>query len=150
MPDGMAETRRDALARLAMWLAAVPSAAAASWIGVRFLLPPRRQRVIAVVAARAAELPRDAALQVDGILGYRLVLRRERDRILAFSTVCPHLGCTVSWQETAREFLCPCHAGRFDAAGAPVAGPVDRPLRRFPARQQGELVYVELPTGEEG
>ena len=150
MPDGMAETRRDALARLAMWLAAVPSAAAASWIGVRFLLPPRRQRVIAVVAARAAELPRDAALQVDGILGYRLILRRERDRILAFSTVCPHLGCAVSWQETTREFVCPCHAGRFDAAGTPVAGPVDAALARFPARQQGELIVVELPDREVG
>jgi Rieske Fe-S protein len=150
MPGGMAETRRDALARLVMWIAAVPSAAVAAFIGVRFLQPPRRQRVIAVVAARAAELPRDAALQVDGILGYRLVLRRERDRILAFSTVCPHLGCTVTWQETAREFLCPCHTGRFDAAGAPVGGPVDAPLQRFPARQQGELIVVELPSPEEG
>ena len=146
----MAETRREALARLVMWLAAVPSAAVATFIGVRFLRPTRRERVIAVVAARATELPRDAALQVDGILGYRLVLRRERDRILAFSTVCPHLGCTVAWQETAREFVCPCHAGRFDAAGTPVAGPVDAPLQRFAARQQGELIVVELPRGEDG
>jgi cytochrome b6-f complex iron-sulfur subunit len=141
----MAETRRDALARLVMWLTAVPAAAVAGLIGVRFLRPPRRERVLTVVAARAAELPRDAALQVDGLLGYRLVLRRERDRILAFSTVCPHLGCTVAWQETVREFVCPCHAGRFDAAGAPVAGPVDAPLQRFTARQQGELIVVELP-----
>jgi Rieske Fe-S protein len=150
MTGAMAETRRDALARLVMWLAAVPSAAVASFIGARFLQPPRRQRVIPVVAARAVELPRDAALQVDGILGYRLVLRRERDRILAFSTVCPHMGCTVSWQETAREFLCPCHAGRFDAAGAPVAGPVGAPLQRFPARQQGELIVIDLPAGPTG
>jgi Rieske Fe-S protein len=150
MTDAMAETRRDALSRLVMWLAAVPSAAVAGFIGVRFLLPPRRQRVIPVVAARAVELPRDAALQVEGILGHRLVLRRERGAILAFSTVCPHMGCTVTWQETAREFHCPCHAGRFDAAGTPLAGPVDAPLPRFPARQQGELIVVDLPAGEEG
>jgi cytochrome b6-f complex iron-sulfur subunit len=150
MAVAMVETRCDALARLVMWLAAAPSAAVASFIGVRFLQPVRRQRVIGVVAARAIELPRDAALQVNGILGYRLVLRRDRDRILAFSTVCPHLGCTVAWQEAAREFVCPCHAGRFDAAGAPVAGPVKGHLQRFPARQQGELIVVELPTGEEG
>ena len=150
MTDAMEETRRDALARLVMWLAAVPAAGLAAFMGVRFLQPPRRQQMIPVVAARVVELPRDAALQVDGILGYRLVLRRERDRILAFSTVCPHLGCTVSWQETTREFLCPCHAGRFDAAGTPVAGPVDAPLRRFTARQQGELIVVELPAAEEG
>jgi cytochrome b6-f complex iron-sulfur subunit len=133
-----------------MWLAAVPVAGVASFMGLRFLLPARRQRVIKVVAARAAEVPRHAALQVDALLGHRLVLRRERDRVLAFSTVCPHLGCTVAWQETTQEFLCPCHAGRFDATGTPVGGPVDRPLRQFPARQEGELIYVELPAAEEG
>ena len=139
-------TRRELLARLGVWLAAIPTVGLGTWIGVRFLAAGRRRRVVTVVAAQAADLPKNAALTVDNILGHRLVLRRDRDRVLAFSTVCPHLGCTVTWQEASREFVCPCHAARFAADGAPVAGPVDRPLGRVPAAVRGELVVVELPA----
>ncbi|HEY3356097.1 MAG TPA: Rieske 2Fe-2S domain-containing protein [Polyangia bacterium] len=140
--------RRDLLARLGMWLAAVPTAGVAAWIGVRFLAAGRGQRVVTVVGAGVADLPPRAALTVENIAGHRLILRRDRDGVAAFSTVCPHMGCAVAWEEAAREFVCPCHAARFAADGAPLAGPVDRPLRRLPAVIRGELVYVELPVGE--
>jgi hypothetical protein len=34
----------------------------------------------------------------------------------------------VIWQEGAKIFECPCHSGRFDADGQPIAGPPTKPL----------------------
>jgi Rieske Fe-S protein len=34
----------------------------------------------------------------------------------------------VIWQEDAKIFECPCHSGRFDSNGQPIAGPPTKPL----------------------
>lgn len=43
-----------------------------------------------------------------------------RPRVL--SAVCPHLGCTISWNESRGQFACPCHVGVFARDGALVSG----------------------------
>lgn len=37
--------------------------------------------------------------------------------ILAFSAVCPHMGCLVQWANTDRTFRCPCHGAVFTETG---------------------------------
>lgn len=49
-------------------------------------------------------------------------------QIKIFSSTCSHLACNVIWEEESREFICPCHSGRFDEHGQPIAGPPSRPL----------------------
>ena len=50
----------------------------------------------------------------------------------AFSQKCTHLGCVVYYEAAAREMLCPCHEGVFDATtGGVLAGPPQRPLGRI-------------------
>lgn len=49
-------------------------------------------------------------------------------KIKVFSSTCTHLACNVIWQEDARIFECPCHSGRFDSNGQPIAGPPTKPL----------------------
>ena len=49
-------------------------------------------------------------------------------QIKIFSSTCSHLACNVIWQEETQEFVCPCHSGRFNAQGQPIAGPPSRPL----------------------
>jgi nitrite reductase/ring-hydroxylating ferredoxin subunit len=69
----------------------------------------------------------------------------------ALSNVCPHLGCRVRWDLGAGAYLCPCHDGRFDAAGRPTAGPPLRegtPLGGFPLEIEHELLFVVLPAHE--
>jgi len=51
-----------------------------------------------------------------------------KQQIKIFSSTCSHLACNVIWQEETQEFVCPCHSGRFDAQGQPIAGPPSRPL----------------------
>ena len=34
--------------------------------------------------------------------------------IVAFSTLCQHMGCAVTYQRERRELVCPCHQSRYD------------------------------------
>jgi arsenite oxidase small subunit len=44
--------------------------------------------------------------------------------VVAYSTLCTHMGCPVSYDETSRNFKCPCHFSVFDGekAGQMVTG----------------------------
>lgn len=55
-------------------------------------------------------------------------LVRDGERVRALSTVCPHAGCAVDWDEPRREFVCPCHDSRFSVDGARKSGPSPRPM----------------------
>lgn len=37
--------------------------------------------------------------------------------ILAFNSVCPHLGCSVDYIRAENHFFCPCHTSAFDLNG---------------------------------
>ena len=50
------------------------------------------------------------------------------DKLTIFSSICTHLSCNVIWLEEDNVFECPCHAGRFDADGKPIAGPPTKPM----------------------
>lgn len=68
--------------------------------------------------------------------------------LVAYSDVCTHLSCAVLYQAGVRQFFCPCHDGRFDAAtGNVLAGPPTRPLPSIELRVQGGVIYAvrEVP-----
>ena len=45
-------------------------------------------------------------------------LRKQPDgEIMAFSSVCPHLGCSVNYRRSEGDFFCPCHTSSFDLDG---------------------------------
>jgi Rieske Fe-S protein len=50
------------------------------------------------------------------------------DQFKIFSSTCTHLACNVIWRDDTQSFECPCHSGKFDADGNPVAGPPTRAL----------------------
>jgi Rieske Fe-S protein len=75
-----------------------------------------------------------AALEVDG--KQTAAYRDEEGRLHAISSVCPHLGCTVAWNDGERSWDCPCHGSRFAPDGAVLRGPASRPLA--PRTQQEE------------
>ena len=37
--------------------------------------------------------------------------------IIAFNSVCPHLGCSVNYVRAEDHFFCPCHTSAFDLSG---------------------------------
>ncbi|MGQ0614392.1 MAG: ubiquinol-cytochrome c reductase iron-sulfur subunit [Planctomycetaceae bacterium] len=68
-------------------------------------------------------------------------LVRRGDGVAAFRAECTHLGCRVRPQ--GGEFRCPCHGGAFGLDGAPLRGPVTRPLDRLEARVVDGRVEVK-------
>ncbi len=57
-------------------------------------------------------------------------------RFVAYDAVCTHNGCTVDYDPSQRQLVCPCHGAAFDPAqGAQVlAGPAPQPLAALQVR----------------
>lgn len=60
------------------------------------------------------------------------------------SAICPHLGCSVSWQKGQNEFVCPCHGGRFAPNGKHISGPPPRGMDPLPTRVQDGKLQVHF------
>ncbi len=70
-----------------------------------------------------------------------VVSQPSQGTVVAFSAVCTHQGCTVAPQ--GKEFDCPCHGSRFDAAsGAVLGGPAPAPLTKLKTAVSGDMVIV--------
>ncbi|MFQ5454308.1 MAG: ubiquinol-cytochrome c reductase iron-sulfur subunit, partial [Candidatus Zixiibacteriota bacterium] len=64
--------------------------------------------------------------------------------IQAFSLVCSHLGCQVSWDKENREFFCPCHRGKFFSDGRVKSGPPPKGLDEYNVNIEGDMVFIEF------
>jgi menaquinol-cytochrome c reductase iron-sulfur subunit len=71
-------------------------------------------RKVAVIADRVDAWNRYPAEPVGAVF-----LRRTGDQVLALQVVCPHAGCSINFEGSAKDgkFFCPCHAASFDPAG---------------------------------
>jgi Rieske Fe-S protein len=68
-----------------------------------------------------------------------------KDRnIKIFSSTCTHLACNVIWREETNFFECPCHNGRFDTDGQPIAGPPTKPLSVLEHKIEDDNLLVYL------
>jgi len=86
----------------------------------------------------------DAWLRLDRVtLGSLWLVRAVEDGpIRAFSTVCPHLGCGVDFDEATGKFNCRCHTSAFDLEGRCLNGPSPRGLDELEAHVEGRDVLV--------
>ena len=64
--------------------------------------------------------------------------------MVAYSSRCTHLGCTVHWDDTKQIFLCACHGGAFDVNGNVKTGPPPRPLDKHNIKVEEGVLYVEM------
>jgi Rieske Fe-S protein len=72
-------------------------------------------------------------------------LVRETAGDTAFSARCPHLGCTLRFDEASQQFQCPCHGSVFSRSGEWLSGPAEKNLRRIPLeRKEGEDIIVTV------
>lgn len=78
---------------------------------------------------------------LDGELPIEII--RSGDALQARSLWCTHQGCQVVWTPDQDCYLCPCHAGIFNAAGQPISGPPELPLREYPVHLQDDVVVVD-------
>jgi len=73
-------------------------------------------------------------IQIEQVDGWRkaisekavYITKDQQSHLCVLSSVCPHLGCTIPWNKERKEFVCPCHGGRYTADGTYVSGPALR------------------------
>lgn len=74
------------------------------------------------------------------------VMTVERDRWVALSPICTHLGCTVEIQGT--RIVCPCHGSTYDREGRVLQGPAERALARYPVSVSTDgVLTIDLEGG---
>lgn len=69
-----------------------------------------------------------------------LVQRLEADQVRVLSLRCPHLGCTVRWDNEEQVLRCPCHGSRFDDRGSVLKGPAKEALTVIRSEMTGTVI----------
>lgn len=55
--------------------------------------------------------------------GKYAVYKNPDGRISVLSPICPHMGCTVHFNNAEKTWDCPCHGSRFETSGKLIEGP---------------------------
>jgi arsenite oxidase small subunit len=94
---------------------------------VDFMYPLRRQPNVLV----------DVGHGVPGGVG-------PKGSVVAFSTLCQHMGCPVVYSRARRELVCPCHQSRYDVErmASLVQGVATRALPRVLLEVRNGAVYA--------
>lgn len=120
----------------------------------RFLYPPEDRSLIWQFVGRADDWRQGGSIDYTAPDGSKVVVTRQGEGLdasafVAFSSICPHLGCQVHWEANNQRFFCPCHNGAFDASGQAIAGPpakARQQLSKFPVRVEDGLIYIQVPS----
>lgn len=141
------QERRSFLATVAMLVGLVASYGTGLLYFLRYLVPKPRLVRRQVFVTTLDKVPVDRPLIWVGPEGQEAMVYQIQGKPVAFSNVCPHLGCHVHYQPSKQRFFCPCHNGVFDLEGRPISGPPadeNLPLKRYNLVVRGNAVFVEL------
>lgn len=86
------------------------------------------------------------AFRVPGVRSPMLVMRIENNAFRVFSLQCPHLGCTVRWDNGMQQLACPCHGSTFDDHGRPLRGPAKQSLSEYRWQMMGTRLRIAVST----
>src|SRR4029453_6561346 len=83
------------------------------------------------------------------------VVPAKNGTVRVLSPICPHLGCSIPWNETKQEFICPSHVAVFAMDGAKISGPTPRSMDDLDSKVQEGMLKVRyqyfrqlIPTKE--
>lgn len=88
------------------------------------------------------------ARQEQRVVGAVWLIKVSREEVKAFSTVCPHLGCSINAAPSG--FACPCHTSSFSAGGQVAGGPSPRSMDPLEVKVEGDMVLVRYARFRQG
>lgn len=128
--DEKGNTRRDFLGKTSLLITGLASLGAVGTC-LRLIKPNvRYEEPSRFKIGKAEQFPEGT---VKNLLDKRVVIFSDSDGIYAISSICTHLGCTVTPVEWG--FQCPCHGSKYTLDGKVIAGPAPRPLEWHEIRQ---------------
>lgn len=111
---------------------------------VGYVWPPSRRSQLRggrILAAKLSDLPPGSGKKVV-VNNKPVLLINVENRVKAFSAICTHLACIVSWNQDNQYIQCPCHDGRFDTNGQVISGPPPAPLAAFAVSVEEDDIFV--------
>jgi Rieske Fe-S protein len=92
-----------------------------------------------------AQTSRDAWSAQSGTpLGAAYIYKTKEGKVIALSSICPHLGCAIGHDSAAGRFQCPCHKSAFALSGERIEGPSKRGLDPLPVIVENGRVKVRF------
>jgi thiosulfate dehydrogenase [quinone] large subunit len=119
-------------------LGVVAASVAAVFVGRRFENSnPSPEAGTAI--AKVAEFPIGSSKEFIAADGSPAVLFRTKSGVFAYSRVCTHQGCSVSYEAASNVLICPCHNARFDPTrdGSVISGPTKIALPKIKVAIKG-------------
>ena len=76
--------------------------------------------------------------------GQPAILFRTKNGVFAYSEICTHQGCTVSYSASDKTLVCPCHGGVYDPfnGAAVLSGPPPSPLSPVKVKVSGDWIVL--------
>jgi menaquinol-cytochrome c reductase iron-sulfur subunit len=75
---------------------------------------------------------------------------RDGEKLHAYSSVCPHLGCAVDYEPEGPRFGCPCHHSAFSLDGKVQGGPAPRGMDALELEEKDGVVSVRYERFRQG
>jgi cytochrome b6-f complex iron-sulfur subunit len=140
-------TRRDFFGRAMKGLGILATFEVAGMITAYFFSGKNRNTSAPKQLLEAGPVDSFALNTVSAFQGGRFYLARQQDGgFIALSLRCTHLGCSVSWEENKKRFICPCHSSAFDISGEVLNPPAARALNYYPVLIENGIVKVDIGT----
>jgi menaquinol-cytochrome c reductase iron-sulfur subunit len=73
---------------------------------------------------------------------------KKGEQVAVFSSVCPHLGCTIN--ENSTGFGCVCHNSSWTPDGETSGGPAPRGMDRLEHRVENGILKIRYETYKQG
>ena len=73
---------------------------------------------------------------------------KKGEHLTVFSSVCPHLGCTIN--ENAGGFGCVCHNSAWNGEGEKLSGPAPRGMDKLEHKVEGNVLRVRYQNFKQG
>jgi cytochrome b6-f complex iron-sulfur subunit len=117
-------------------------------MAARYIYPRKGiRRVRRVFLAPIADVPEGASRSYSLPGGAVALVTNTGADVVALSNTCPHLGCKIHWETSAKEFRCPCHGGVFTPDGTATAGPPaqeGKNLKRYPVTRVEQNLFIDV------
>ena len=99
---------------------------------------------------RGSTTPVTRTVKVEQVDGWRknvsekvvYVTKEAGGELRVLSAVCPHLGCSVQWQNEKNYFICPCHSATYETNGTRTSGPAPRGMDALESKVEGGRLLV--------
>ncbi len=119
------------------------------------LFPPRAKKAgkwveVGDFASLKTKQPEEVVYRRTRVDGWKVItektstwlVKMSDSEVVAFAPQCTHLGCAYHYDDTSKDFLCPCHTSAFSIDGKVLTGPAPRPLDRLNVKLENGKVLL--------